>query len=130
MLANPLDAYRNVEKATLSQRELEASVLSKAAIQLQSVKENWTRDDHDAQLEAALDFNQRVWTFFQAELSAEDNQLPEEIKRNILVLSAFVDRRSFEVMAYPAPEKLEVLININMNVAAGLRGEKIATSGR
>jgi flagellar protein FlaF len=123
MLANPLDAYRNVEKATLSQRDIEASVLTKAAIQLQSIKENWTRDDHDAQLEDALRFNQRVWTFFQAELTMEDNPLPDEIKRNLLSLSLFVDRRTFEALAYPAPEKLDVLININLNVAAGLRGE-------
>ena len=123
MLANPLDAYRNVEKATLSQREIEASVLSKAAIQLQSVKENWTRDDQDAQLEEALNFNQRVWTFFQAELSTEGNPLPEEIRHNLLSLSLFGDRRTFEALAYPAPEKLDVLININLNVAAGLRGD-------
>ena len=123
MPANPLDAYRNVEKATLSQRDIEATVLTKAAMQLQSIKENWTRDDHDAQLEDALNYNQRVWTFFQAELSMEDNPLPIEIKRNLLALSLFVDRRSFEVLAYPAPEKLDILISINLNVAAGLRGE-------
>jgi flagellar protein FlaF len=125
MLANPLDAYRDVEKATLSQRELEASVLSKAAIQLQSVKENWIHDDRDSQLEEALNYNQRVWTFFQAELSAEGNPLPEEIRHNLLSLSLFVDRRTFEALAYPAPEKLDVLININLNVAAGLRGEGV-----
>jgi len=123
MPTNPLDAYRNVEKATLSQRDIEATVLSKAAMQLQSIKENWTREDHDAQLEDALNYNQRVWTFFQAELSMEGNPLPDEIKRNLLSLSLFVDRRSFEVLAYPAPEKLDVLININLNVAAGLRGD-------
>lgn len=123
MPANPLEAYRNVEKATLSQRDIEATVLTKAATQLQSIKENWTRENHDAQLEDALNYNQRVWTFFQAELSMEGNPLPEEIKRNLLSLSVFVDRRSFEVLAYPAPEKLDVLININLNVAAGLRGD-------
>lgn len=123
MPANPLDAYRSVEKATLSQRDLEATVLTKAAIQLQSIKDNWTRENHDEQLENALNYNQRVWTFFQAELSMEDNPLPEEIRRNLLSLSFFVDRRSFEVLAYPAPEKLDVLININLNVAAGLRGD-------
>ena len=123
MPANPLDAYRNVEKATLSQRDLEASVLSKAAMQLKSIKENWTRDDHDAELEAALNYNQRVWSFFQAELSMEDNPLPDEIKRNLLALSLFVDRRTFETLAYPAPEKLDILISINLNVSAGLRGE-------
>jgi len=123
MPANPLDAYRNVEKATLSQRDIEATVLTKAALQLKSIKENWTREDHDAQLEDALNYNQRVWTFFQAELSMEDNPLPGEIKRNILALSLFVDRRTFETLAYPAPEKLDALININLNVAAGLRGD-------
>jgi flagellar biosynthesis activator protein FlaF len=107
MPANPLDAYRNVEKATL----------------LQAVKENWSRDDRSAELEDALNYNQKVWTFFQAELSMEDNPLPEEIKRNLLALSMFVDRRTFEALAYPAPEKLDILININLNVSAGLRGE-------
>ena len=125
MPANPLDAYRNVEKATLSQRDLEASVLGKAAMQLKSIKENWTRDDHDAELEAALNYNQRVWSFFQAELSMEDNPLPDEIKRNLLALSLFVDRRTFETLAYPAPEKLDILISINLNVSAGLRGEGV-----
>jgi flagellar protein FlaF len=123
MPANPLDAYRNVEKATLSQRDIEATVLTKAAVQLQSIKDNWTLDDHDAQFEDALNYNQRVWTFFQAELTVEENPLPEEIKRNLLALSLFVDRRTFETLAYPAPEKLDVLISINLNVAAGLRGE-------
>ncbi len=123
MPANPLEAYRNVEKATLSQRDLEATVLSKAAMQLQAIKENWGRDDHDAELESALNYNQKVWSFFQAELTMEDNPLPDEIKRNLLALSLFVDRRTFEALAYPAPEKLDVLINININVSAGLRGE-------
>lgn len=123
MPANPLDAYRNVEKATLSQRDLEATVLDKAAMQLQAIRDNWTREDHDAELEAALNYNQQVWSFFQAELSMEDNPMPGEIKRNLLALSLYVDRRSFEVLAYPAPEKLEILININLNVASGLRGE-------
>jgi len=129
MPANPLEAYRNVEKATLSQRDIEATVLTKAAIQLQAIKDNWTKDDHDAQLEDALNYNQRIWSFFQAELSTEDNPMPEEIKKNLLALSLFVDRRSFEVLAYPAPEKLDVLININLNVAAGLRGEGIGMAG-
>ncbi|MDP2431755.1 MAG: flagellar biosynthesis regulator FlaF [Pseudomonadota bacterium] len=123
MPANPLDAYRSVEKATLSQRDLEATVLTKAALQLQSLRDNWTRENHDAQLEDALSYNQRVWSFFQAELSVDENPLPEEIRRNLLALSFFVDRRSFDMLAYPAPEKLDVLISINNNVAAGLRGD-------
>lgn len=123
MPTNPIDAYRNIEKATLSQRDLEATVLTQATQRLLDVKSNWPKDGSNEALEDALRYNQRVWTFFQAELSQEDNPLPMEIKRNLLALSLYVDRRSFEILAYPAPEKLDVLININTNVAAGLRGE-------
>lgn len=123
MVSNPLDAYQNVEKSTLSGRELEAFVLSKAAVKLQEAQIRWHESDHEDALDEALKFNQRVWSFFQSELTQPDNPLPEEIRQNILALSVFVDRRIFEVMAYPAPEKLDILISINRNIAAGLRGE-------
>jgi flagellar protein FlaF len=123
MPTNPIDAYRNVEKATLSQRDLEATVLTQATHRLQEAKSNWPKEGLNEAIEDALRYNQRVWTFFQAELSQEENPLPMDIKRNLLALSMYVDRRSFEILAYPAPEKLDVLININVNVAAGLRGE-------
>lgn len=123
MSANPLDAYQSVEKSTLSGRELEASVLNKAALRLQEVQQRWSTPEHEELLDEALKYNQRVWSFFQSEVSQADNPLPAEIKQNILALSVFVDRRIFEVMAYPAPEKLDILININRNIAAGLRGD-------
>ncbi len=123
MPVNPLEAYQNVESSTLTGRELESSILTKAALRLLEVQQNWDAPDLDARLNEALKYNQRVWTFFQAEVGQEDNPLPIDIKRNILQLSAFIDRRIFEVMAYPAPEKLDVLININKGLAAGLRGD-------
>jgi flagellar protein FlaF len=121
MPANPLDAYRDVEKATLSQRDMEATVLTKAAMQLKALQDDWDGENRESRLEDALNYNQRVWSFFQAELTMADNPLPDEIKRNILALSFFVDRRTFDTLAYPAPEKLSILVNINLNVAAGLR---------
>jgi flagellar protein FlaF len=36
-------------------------------------------------------------------------------------LSVFIDKRIFEIMAMPSPEKLTAIIEINRNVAAGLR---------
>ena len=125
---NALEAYSSVEKATLSQRDLEASVLNKAALRLQSIRNNWTSAENYALLNEILKYNQRIWTFFQAELTMEGNPLPDEIKRNLLTLSLYIDRRTFEVMAYPEPEKLDILININLNIAAGLRGEMAAAT--
>lgn len=124
MPVNPLDAYQDVEKATLSGRELEASILGKAANLLLEARNHWGEPGHEERLEDALKFNQRIWSYFQVEVASEDNPLPVEIKRNILALSAYVDRRSFETMAKPEAQKLTMLININQNIAAGLRGEK------
>ena len=121
MQSKAINAYTSVDKASASGRELEASALMKAALFLKECKDNWTDPKHDEQLHDALRYNQRLWTFFQVELSQEDNPLPLELRQNLLTLSLFIDKRTFDVMAYPAPEKLDALININLNIAAGLR---------
>lgn len=122
MPANPIDAYESVEKNTLSGRNLEAHVLTRAAAMMADVRNHWNDPDRDTRLTDALRHNQKVWSFFQAEVSQPDNPLPAEIKKNILALSIFVDKRIFQIMAYPESEKLEILIQINRNIAAGLLG--------
>ncbi len=121
MLQSPLNAYTNMQKESLSGRELEASVLSRAGIMLKQVQENWDAPDRDQKMLEAVKFNQKVWSFFQAELSDPENPLPKKLREDILNLSIFIDKRLFEVMAYPDPEKLSIVIDINFNIAAGLR---------
>lgn len=122
MLINRLQAYNTVNKATMSGREIEAAVLTKAALKLKDCQKYWDADDREERLKEALQFNQRVWSIFQGELAKEDNPLPKKVRLNVLRLSAFIDRRILETMASPAPEKLGVVIDINNNIAAGLRG--------
>jgi flagellar protein FlaF len=114
-------AYRTVQKITSSGREIEELVLSRAALKLAEVQNNWDAPDRDKRLDEALRYNQRIWSIFQGELLKEDNPLPRQLRADILSLSAFIDRRIFEVMASPDPEKLNVIIQINLNIAAGLR---------
>lgn len=123
MSENPINAYQDIERETLSGRELEASVLTKAATRLQAVQVQWDSAGRDELLEEVLRYNQRIWTILQVEVSDSGNPLPKEIKENLLSLSLFVDKRTFEIMAYPSADKLDVLININLNIAAGLRGQ-------
>ena len=120
MYAQQLEAYSNVHKSTLTGRELEAAILNKAALKLQQVQESWKDTVPQVQLDEALKYNQMVWTFFQDELAKPDNPLPHKLRENLLNLSAFIDKRTFETMAFPAKEKLTILININRNIAAGL----------
>jgi flagellar biosynthesis activator protein FlaF len=116
-----LKAYNSVNKATMSGRDVEAEVLTKAALKIKNCQDNLARNDSDASLDAALRYNQRVWCIFQAELENPENLLPNALKVDLLRLIAFIDKRTFELLAYPAPEKLTILININNNIAAGLR---------
>ena len=122
--AQQLEAYRTVSKTTESSREIEAMVLTKAALKLTEIQNNWDAPDRDAKLDEALRHNQRIWSIFQGELMKADNPLPKQLKQDILSLSAFIDKRIFEVMAQPAPEKLAVIINLNLNLAAGLRSQQ------
>jgi flagellar protein FlaF len=121
MFQNPVDAYTTIQKENLSGRELEASVLSRAGLMLKTVKENWNAPDRDQKLLEAVKFNQKVWSFFQAELSDPENPLPKNLREDILNLSIFIDKRLFEVLAYPDPEKLSIVIDIDFNIASGLR---------
>jgi flagellar biosynthesis activator protein FlaF len=118
---NPLQAYQTIEKETISGRETEARVLTEAALKLKYCQENWDATDRGDKLDEALDYNQRVWSIMQGELLDEKNQLPKALRESLLSLSAFIDKRIFNVMAYPEPEKLAIIIKINLNIAAGLR---------
>jgi len=121
MNQSPINAYTSIQKESLSGRELEASVLSRAGIMLKQVQENWDTSDREQKLVDAVKFNQKVWSFFQAELSDPENPLPKKLREDILNLSIFIDKQLFEVLAYPDPEKLGIVIDINFNIAAGLR---------
>jgi len=118
---SPLEAYQAVNNSTMSGRDIEARVLTDAALKLKQCQQNWESENNPAQLDAALRYNQKVWTVFQVELEKEDNPLPLNVRQNLLRLIAFMDKRIFETMAFPEPQKLTTMIQINENIAAGLR---------
>jgi flagellar protein FlaF len=122
MHAAQLETYRNMQKATLSGRALEAEILTKAAQKLKYCQDHWDAADRDEMLDEALKYNQKIWTLFQSELAKPENPLPKKLKEDLLSLSAFVDKKIFDTMSFPVPEKLNAIININLNISAGLRG--------
>ncbi len=71
----------------------------------------------------ALRLNWRLWTIFQADLTvaAEGQDQPSDIHLNMLTLCQFVDKHTVAALSEPTPERLQVLIDINRNIAAGLR---------
>jgi flagellar protein FlaF len=105
----------------MTDRELEAAVLMKAAAMLKRCQANWEGADRNQNLEKALRYNQLLWSFFQVAVASPENPLPKNLKENILGLSVFIDKRIFEILAYPSPEKISIIIDINTNIAEGLR---------
>lgn len=112
-------AYGDVAQATISPRELEANLLNKAALQLQAVQKNW--DDHETTLEAALFYNRRLWSVFVASVADATSPLPQAIRNNVASLSVFIFNHTLDTQTAPEAKKLDVLININREIAAGLR---------
>jgi flagellar biosynthesis activator protein FlaF len=122
VLQNAVRSYQTVDNKTMSGRETEARVLTQGALKLVDCQNNWDAPDLKQRLDKALRYNQRIWSIFQAELAKPENPLPVQIKQNVLLLSSFIDRRIFDTMAFPEKQKLDIIIKINQNIAAGLRG--------
>ena len=114
-----VQAYSSTAKITESPRDREASLLLKAAAELQRLTDDWENSQKD--LEQALYYNRRLWTIFVSSVADKDNPLPIEIKNNIASLGAFIFHHTITVQRQPAPEKLNPLITINREIAAGLR---------
>jgi flagellar biosynthesis activator protein FlaF len=118
-MSQALSAYANVQRQVQSPRELEASVLMKAATRLQGIRDNW--EARQADLDEALVYNRKLWTILFTSVVAEENPLPVEIKRNVAQIANYVFNHTLSMISNPDPERLGVLITINRDIAAGLR---------
>jgi flagellar protein FlaF len=117
---NAARAYGRVAKEIASPREREADLLLKAAAQLQAIQDAW--GDKRAELDSALLYNRKLWMVFVSSLTTPDHPMPVEIRQNVASLSVFVMKQTLTIMTDPRPEQLTSLININRQLAAGLRG--------
>ena len=70
----------------------------------------------------AVRLNWRIWTIIQAAMLDPQTEIPITIRSNLLNLTNFIDKRSVELISKPLPDKLDVLVNINRQIGAGLMG--------
>lgn len=115
-------AYQQTTKVVESPRERESALLMKAAAGLQRVKDEWdtgTQED----LKTALTFNRKLWTIFMSSVTKADSPLPQEIRQNIANLGMFILNETREIMLEidPAPQRLDILVRLNRQIATGLR---------
>jgi flagellar biosynthesis activator protein FlaF len=120
-MSNPAQAYARTAQQTLQGRDLEAHVLLKSAARLQGIRDNFGQ--REGELSDALLANRKIWTIFVSAMSSEDCPLPQLVRSNIINLGMFVFNRTLQLSVNARPEQLTALIDINRNLAAGLRGD-------
>jgi flagellar protein FlaF len=114
-------AYAKTANEMAAPRELEATLLLKAAAKLQEVQDTWR--DKPAGLNDALMYNRRLWTVLIDAVTRDDNKLPATVCDNLKKLGMFVMGETFALMTDPKPNHLSSIININRGIAAGLRSK-------
>jgi flagellar protein FlaF len=116
-------AYGAVAKQIASPRDLEADLLLKAAARLQAVRDAW--DTNKSNLDDALLYNRKLWSIFLTSVTSDENPLPVEIRQNVANLGLFVMNHTQTAMLDRKPERLSSLININREIATGLRSRPV-----
>jgi flagellar protein FlaF len=119
-MSSAAQAYARTAQRIASPRDIEAQALLKAARQLQDVMANW--EQTDAGFIEALMFNRKLWSIFLSDAIRDENPEQIAIRQNIANIGIFVMTQSAALQLKPEVEKLQTLIDINRNIAAGLSG--------
>ncbi len=110
----------NAQSNAGDQRELEARVLLKSNRMMQTLIDGWDEQPKDL-LEETLKYNRQIWVlFYDTALENKDEDRPNDLRSNIVNLANFIFKREMEILSNPEKKKLEILININKEIAAGL----------
>lgn len=118
---NATNAYAKNALQTGNPRELEAQLLMRAAARLQAVRDGSLAKSED--VVSALRYNRRLWILFGGSIGRPENPLPDTIKQNLVNLANFIVKHSLslETSTEGTADRVGVLININREIAAGLR---------
>jgi flagellar protein FlaF len=121
-----MHAYQKTAQTGTSPRQLESTLLMKAATRLKAVQDNWEVDRAD--LDPAVIYNRKLWTILATAATETDSPLPDDLKRNIATIAIFIFNRSLDLIVDPKASDLDALIEINRNIAIGLAVEPQAAA--
>jgi flagellar protein FlaF len=112
--------YEKLRWKTMSGREVEFSVLRKAALLFRRAQTSINPGYLNDEVEEAIAFNRRVWEVLRSGWQDQKCALPTEIRQNLLNLSAYMAKAEIAFRAEPCAERLDSMIQVNENLAAGL----------
>lgn len=116
-----LQAYQKAQRQSESPRDAEYRLFGQvthALIEADKVRSDFKK------LVDALDWNRRLWSTLAVDCSTSANQLPPNVRAQIISLSIWVSRFSSEVAK--SRGSLEPLIDVNRAIMQGLASRPAA----
>lgn len=104
-----LRAYQQAASRAEAPKDAEYRLFGQVTRALMAAAEA-PRSDIAARIDA-IDWNRRLWSALARDCSEPDNQLPDQVRANIISLSLFIGRHSSEVMR--GEDNFDTLIEIN-----------------
>lgn len=112
-----LQAYTAATSRAENPREMEYRLFGQVTRALMHAA---TVDRKDVQTRIkALDWNRRLWSTLATDCADPNNDLPMDLRAQIISISLFVDRHTSAIMR--AGEDFEPLIDINRSIMQGLQ---------
>lgn len=123
-----ISAYKRTMRDTQSPREIERQIISRITATLATYAQTYdTAETASARLailsgglQTGLIENIRLWSALKADLGREDNELPAELRAQLISLALFVERHTNQVLR--GEGRVEALLAVNRSIIEGLAG--------
>ena len=111
-----LKAYQKAQVAVESPRIIEYRLFGQITGALMDAKSSGAKG---TPLVDVIDRNRRLWSMLAGDCMSDGNELPKELRAQIVSLAIWVSKYSTDVMRQGA--SLDPLIDINRNIMQGLK---------
>ena len=112
-----LKTYQKAQAAVENPRTIEYRLFGQITGALMDAKSSGAKGVH---LVDAIDRNRRLWSVLAGDCMSEGNQLPKELRAQIVSLAIWVSKYSTDVTRQGAP--IDPLIDVNRTIMQGLQG--------
>ena len=110
-----ISKYKAVQAQTENPRQTEYRLFAEVTKAMIAVKGLSLREP---EFYKAVDWNRRLWLALQMDLSAENNQFPDDLKARIISIAIWVDRHSRR--ALKGEVGIDSMIAVNRSIMEGL----------
>ncbi|MEO1014256.1 MAG: flagellar biosynthesis regulator FlaF [Pseudomonadota bacterium] len=120
--SDPHAGYAAATRTTATGRDAEAKIFAQVIAGLNAARASFDKGEVRPMAEAIFR-NDQLWIALSVDLLADGNKLPPELRSQLLDLAVFSQRHGRKVLLKEGD--VQELINVNMAVMRGLKGEGV-----